>query len=457
MQRNASSNALANPMLVGAITCLVGLVAVVLSYNANNGLPFVPTYNVKAIVPDAAELTPGNEVRIGGKRVGSIAAITAQRTPAGADAALDLRLDKGVQPLPVDSVVTVRPRSPLGLKYLELRPGRSKRGVPADGTLPRTQARPVVELDEALNTFDHKTRSGLQGVLLEAGDGLAGRGADLNEAIDAAGPLVVHLRNVAANFASPRTDLHGLIAGLQATTAAVDPEAGTLVDLFDAGARTLDAVDQAGDAVGQSIDAFPATEATGTQALRRIDPVVASAVSLTQEIAPGVRVLQPATRELARTVEVGTPVLDNAVDLADRLGDALSALRDLVRDPATSGSILKLTAVVSSLEPTLRYLNPMQTVCNYMGLWTRNAPSTVSEGDANGTWFRFLPVFQLDEGLQRGEPAPDLHANPYPQTGQDGECEQGNDTYVPGQHIGNAPGRQPAATEDTAPPPGVGP
>jgi virulence factor Mce-like protein len=443
-------------MLVGATTCLVAMVALVLSYNANNGLPFVPTYNIKAVVPDAAELTVGNEVRIGGKRVGSITGITAKRTPAGADAVLDLKLDKPVQPLPVDSFVTVRPRSPLGLKYLELRPGQSKKGVPVDGTLPRTQARPIVELDEALNTFDAKTRGGLQGVLREAGDGLAGRGGDLNQAIDAAGPLVVHLRNVAANFASPRTDLRGLIDGLQATTAAVDPEAGTLVDLFDASARTLDAVDQAGDAVGQSIDAFPATEATGTRALRRIDPVVASTTALTREIAPGVRVLGPASRQLARTAEAGTPVLHRAVDLADNLGDALSALRDLVRDPATNGSVVELTEVVSTLEPTLRYLNPMQTVCNYLGVWVRNAPSTISEGDANGTWFRFMPVVSTDEGFQRGDPAPQLHVNPYPKTGQDGECEQGNNPWLPGQRIGNTPGRQPGATEDTVPPAGVG-
>src|SRR3954454_2523784 len=211
-------------MLVGAITVLVAMVALVLSYNANNGLPFVPTYNVKAVVPDAAELTPGNEVRDGGKRVGAVVGITAKRTPKGAEAVLDLKLDKTVQPLPVTTAVAVRPRSPLGLKYLELRPGTAKKGIPPGGTLPVTQARPIVELDEALNTFDYRTRNGVRGVLQEAGDGLAGRGGDLNTAIEAADPLVVHLRDVAGNFASPRTNLRGLIDGLQATTSAVAPQ-----------------------------------------------------------------------------------------------------------------------------------------------------------------------------------------------------------------------------------------
>ena len=52
-----------NPVLIGAATVLVILVAVFLSYNANQGLPFVPTYQVKAEVPSAAQLVVGNDVQ----------------------------------------------------------------------------------------------------------------------------------------------------------------------------------------------------------------------------------------------------------------------------------------------------------------------------------------------------------------------------------------------------------
>ena len=55
-----------SPVLVGAVTVLVVIVAVFLAYNANNGLPFVSTYNLKARVPNADALVKGNEVRIGG-------------------------------------------------------------------------------------------------------------------------------------------------------------------------------------------------------------------------------------------------------------------------------------------------------------------------------------------------------------------------------------------------------
>ena len=63
-------------MIVGAVTVLVVIVAVFLAYNANNGLPFVSTYDLKARVPNANALVKGNEVRIGGVRVGVVRSVT---------------------------------------------------------------------------------------------------------------------------------------------------------------------------------------------------------------------------------------------------------------------------------------------------------------------------------------------------------------------------------------------
>ena len=65
-------------MLIGAATTLVVIVAVFLAYNANSGLPFVPTYELKVEVPNAANLVKGNDVRIGGTRVGAVATIAPQ-------------------------------------------------------------------------------------------------------------------------------------------------------------------------------------------------------------------------------------------------------------------------------------------------------------------------------------------------------------------------------------------
>src|SRR3954467_13130512 len=113
--RRPQSSIASNPMLVGTTTLLTVLVAIFVTYNANNGLPFVPTYQVTAIVRDADLLGHNAEVRIGGKRVGSIDAMSAEPTRSGVPVArLHLKLDTSASPLPVDTAVRVRPKSVIG-------------------------------------------------------------------------------------------------------------------------------------------------------------------------------------------------------------------------------------------------------------------------------------------------------------------------------------------------------
>src|ERR671932_662379 len=104
MSRRRGGALTANPVLIGAVTVLVTVIAVFISYNANSGLPFVPTYDLKAQVPNAANLVEGNDVRIGGARVGTVSKIRPIPNPNGNPTALlTLKLDKDIQPLPADS------------------------------------------------------------------------------------------------------------------------------------------------------------------------------------------------------------------------------------------------------------------------------------------------------------------------------------------------------------------
>ena len=63
--RRSAAALTASPVLVGAVTLLVTIVAVFLSYNANAGLPFVPTYDLKA---NAAERRQAGEGQRGPHR-----------------------------------------------------------------------------------------------------------------------------------------------------------------------------------------------------------------------------------------------------------------------------------------------------------------------------------------------------------------------------------------------------
>jgi hypothetical protein len=182
--------------------------------------------------------------------------------------------------------------------------------------------------------------------------------------------------------------------------------------------------------------------------------VLADAALIARKVRPGTHILRTASRRLDAAVRTGTPVLRRTVGLADDLGATLRALDDLASDPLTNESLRLLRATVSSLEGTLRVLGPAQIVCNTAGIWTRNVPSTISEGDAAGSWFRTGLVLGSPQILQSATADPQLHVNYYP-TENASRCEAGNETYKPGQSIGN-PSANPGTTVDiTAPPPGV--
>jgi virulence factor Mce-like protein len=245
-----------NPVLIGATTVLVVIVAVFLSYNANQGLPFVPSYTLNAQMPSAANLVRGNDVRIGGVRVGSVDTIEVERRDDGTSfAVLGLKLEEDVAPLPKDSTVLIRPRSALGLKYVEIARGSSDEGFADGDTIPIASAKPApVEFDEFLGMFDDDTRAASQDNLRGFGDAFAVRGESINLAIGALRPLLRDVIPVAQNLSSEQTKLSRFVRELADAARIVAPAAESQAQLFVNLDRTFAAlrdVQERWDAIGK--------------------------------------------------------------------------------------------------------------------------------------------------------------------------------------------------------------
>ena len=467
-RRRGAASMLGSPVLVGAITLLVAIVAVFLSYNANSGLPFVPTYDLKAEFKNAANLVVGNDVRIGGQRVGAVAEITpvAGDGDSAPTAEVEMKLEKKVDPLPVDSTMIIRPRSALGLKYIEITPGESDEGFAAGDTIPDSQATPEpVEIDDVFNTFDVKARRGSQRSLDGFGTALAGRGDDINEAIVDLRPLLIFLQPVAHNLADPDTQLARFFQSLERAAAEAAPVAETQASLFINLDTTFTALASvARPFIQESISNSPPAEDAAIRGFPQQRPFLRNSAALFSELKPGVKVLPASAPILADALEIGTRTLARTPAFNEDLEDVFLALKNFAEEPLVRPGIQRLNDTVESLRPTLRFLTPAQTVCNYATLWFRNVSSLLSVGDQNGTWQRFIiiatPQGPNNEGGPSSKPAdgggPDasanfLHANNYPNTaapGQTRECEAGNEVFRVGQQsIGNVPGNQGTETD----------
>ena len=370
MKRTPGTTLAASPVLVGAVTLLVAIVAVFLSYNANSGLPFVPTYDLKADVPNAANLVRGNDVRIGGARVGTVSEITPVPSASGEPRArLELKLDRDIQPLPVDTTFIVRPRSALGLKYVELSPGRAKAGFAAGATIPARSAKPEpVEIDDVFNMFDDRTRRGAQRSLDGFGTGLAGRGGDLNEAIQAFKPLLTNLEPVARNLADSRTRLDRLFPALEATASEVAPVAETQAALFGNLNTTFTALASvARPFIQDFISEGPPTLDTGIREFPRQRPFLRNSAAFFRELRPGAATLPGTAPVLADALETGARTLPQTPPLNRRLANVFDSLAEFAEDPLVPRGVRRLRDTAASLRPTVAFITPAQTTCNYVG------------------------------------------------------------------------------------------
>jgi phospholipid/cholesterol/gamma-HCH transport system substrate-binding protein len=458
----------ASPTMVGAVTTLIVILAVFLAYNANNGLPFVPTYRLSAQVPDASTLVPGNDVRIGGVRVGFVESVEPVQDPqtGAVHAKIDLKLDKNVDPLPKDSSVIVRSKSALGLKYLEIDKGTSQQGYPEGAILSLKAAHPKpVEIDQVLNMFDSTTRRAIRGNLVAFGDALAGRGPALNAALGQLRPVLDRLEPVARNLAAQSTGLARFFRAAGDTAAEVVPVAQTQADLFVNLDSTFDALASVSRPfIQETISEGPPTFDTVTRTSPRIRTFLGHSATLFAELRPGVKSFSENSPAIASALETGADVLPGAPALNAQLAPTAQTLQTFAEDPGVKGGIKRSTQLFDLLTPTLRFVTPAQSVCNYATLLLRNASSLLSLGDGIGTSQRFLvmsaaqidPFGGIDAPNSENGPssapanggglAPDanfLHANPYPYTASPGQphvCAAGNEKYIPGRIVvGNPP------------------
>lgn len=453
-----------SPVLIGTLTVAILSLAVYLSYIAENGLPFLHTYEVNVQVANADELNKNADVRIGGARVGQILTVTPEPADASSPqpfAQLRLQLESSLEPLPSDTRYRIRLASVLGGKYLELLPGRARgAGVPDGGTLTLSHELPFVDLDTALGVFGPKISGPLRLAIAGFADAVAGRGGQLNDALSSLARLLPPAEDVLAVLADPANRLGQLISGAAQTTSALASVAPTTTALLNDSATTFGALDR--PSLGSTIDQLPGTESLGTAVLSRSQPVLAEAAQLVSELRPPAGLLPLAAQRLDAIVRAGTPVFVPVPKLASELENSLGAVEVLASDPASSeffkavGSNDLATFGASAfvgLGAILRAVAPAQLECNVADLWLRNFAGGLIEGDSTGSWLRSMPVFDPNQATQVGTPSSDLHLNYYP-TEDSSQCQAGNEVYSGKQRIGSPP-KTSTVVDNTSPPPGV--
>jgi virulence factor Mce-like protein len=374
MTRRAGTAALvASPVLVGAVTVLITTIAVFIAYNANQGLPFVPTYELNAELPSGDKLVKGNEVRVGGFRVGVVDNVVPKDVKLGGKthtiALVKMKLDKTVEPLATDTKIEVRPRSALGLKYIQISPGRSKQSYAAGDTIPLRFASQPLELENVFSMFDRKTRPALKQSTEGFGDAFAGRGQSLNVAIEALNPFLRYLAPVAHNLARPSTKLDNFFRQLGRAAAQAEPVAHTQAVLFTDMADTFQAFDRCPRCLQQTIEKSPPNLDASIRSLPVQRGFYFDFTLTSHDLRPAASALVRYLPAINSALGVGIPVQRRQPELNNRLTHLNNAVRHLFANPSTLLALRDLRTFLRLGRPLAQFIAPYQTVCDYWNYW----------------------------------------------------------------------------------------
>ncbi|MEA2293905.1 MAG: phospholipid/cholesterol/gamma-HCH transport system substrate-binding protein [Solirubrobacteraceae bacterium] len=299
-----------NPKVAGGVVLAVAALLALVSTLAVNGAPGHP---LRIALPGNAPLLhAGDEVRLAGRRIGTVTAVQ----PGVGHAIARLSVDR-----PLGRVsARVRLRGMAGAVYVELTPGGSG----------RTSA--SVDLPHLIAGFDADTRAALARTVTNAGDGLAGRGEALNGALAAAPGAL----SGATPLLRATRDAGGLLAPADAVARAAGPRTGPLAG---AAARLTAPVADRTPALGRTLAELPPLEATARAALPGADALLADAEPAVRRLRPAVAALarllpdaralereRTRLREGTRLLQAAGPVLDSAAPLLRDARWAMSAL-----------------------------------------------------------------------------------------------------------------------------------
>jgi phospholipid/cholesterol/gamma-HCH transport system substrate-binding protein len=362
--------------IVGVVVLGLGIGAYILA-NQRLRFPLVeePFYTVKAELPDAQAVTPGQgqTVVVSGVRVGDIGKVELE----DGKAVVELQLEPKYKGLLTDEASALL-RAKTGTKdmFLEVDPGDGK-PLPKDGRIPVSNTLPDIDPDEFLAALDSDTRNYLKLLISGAGKGLDGRGTDLREVLRRLGPLHKDLARVSKAVAERRHNLRRLVNryGLLMTELGKSDE--NITRLVRSSNVTLGAFADEDQNISALVSKLPGTLNQTASTLGKVD-------RLADQMSPTFEALRPPFRELDDANAAVLPFVKEAAPILEKqVRPFVRAAQPFQRDLGAASE--DLAKANPDLTTAFRGLNRLFNI----GAYNPGGTEGISEGcEKNGTCSR---------------------------------------------------------------------
>ena len=313
---------------------------------------FGSSYNVSAYVYNARGIAQYSTVFEAGLPVGIVTGVDR----SGPDAILQLRIDKGVKPLTVDSQIQLGLRSLAGESDVILSHGHSTQMVRNGGSLGLSHDQSYTEVDQILNALAGPTEGAARSTLQGLGDSVRGQGQNLNQTIGGFAGLVNNSEPLTSILGHQRGQVADLVQYFGNVMGAIGQRTSALQQFAQGALTTFNTVAARDTALRGMFKEYPyainAVAATGA-ALAKYEPGLTRVVDHLSKV----------VRDLSPTVPLIAPGAENGVKIIGALGSAAPQLKNVLislkqLQPAASKALPAVHALTCQADPMLRFLSP---------------------------------------------------------------------------------------------------
>jgi len=333
----------------------IALIWLFMQMQAGGAIPKIGghKYRIAVALPTSSALAKGARVTMAGADVGKVTSVKRQ----GMAARVELLItNPRVTPVPSDSTVALRLRTPVGENYLSIAPGRSNVTVPSGGTLAVRQADEYVDVDQILSSLQGRNRERARRLVAALGAAVDGHSEKLNQVLKDGSATFVNGGKLLHVVHHDRVAVSRLVQHLGDIAAAVGDRGHAIRVLAREGLTSFRAIRDRDAALRATLDRLPATLAAVRETTTTLRRATGQASPVLADLSAAVRELRPSVRRLPSATTTGRRVVAE-------LGAAAPGLRKAVRQvhrlsPRLSAALPTLVSTMCQLNPLVRYLRP---------------------------------------------------------------------------------------------------
>lgn len=311
--RGARRATVARVAATGALAA-VALIVLALVLSGNKG----GTYYL--IFPEASELVRGDEVQVGGTRVGTISDI---ELTSDYRARVTIHVESSLTPLHEGTGAEIRVPSlaTVANRYIALTPGPNNRPTLRSGaTLQGGRIREAVNLDQLFNIFNERTRKGLQQFIQGSGEQYAGAESALQTDSLYFPPALSSFTHVLNELSRETPALERFLVETAKATTTLAARHQNLTELVSNANTTFSAVGSQQSNLTRALHELPATLQEGNRTFQQLPGTLAALRKLVDVSKPGTKNLAPFFAGLHGLVTDATPVLREFSQAIERPG-----------------------------------------------------------------------------------------------------------------------------------------